>query len=110
MAALNWQWWPWRYSPTLSAVSPADGSSKGGAAVTLMGTDFLAGLTITFGSAAATSATVQSAPQITAIPPAFSTEAVNVTVTNTNGQNANFSSGFTLWRTTDYFCGRSGDW
>src|SRR5208283_2407622 len=82
-------------APTLSSISPASGPDGGGTAVTLTGTGFLAGATVTFGSAAATAVTVVSPTQITATTPAGSAGAINVTVKNTNGQSASLSSGFT---------------
>ena len=81
--------------PTLSTVAPSSGPSTGGTTVTLTGTNFLAGATVSFGTAAATSVTVVSATQITATTPAGSAGAVNVTVTNSNGQNASLASAFT---------------
>ena len=64
--------------------------------MTLAGTGFLARATVIFGSAAATSVTVQSSTLITATTPAASAGAVNVTVTNSNGQSASLSGAFTF--------------
>ena len=68
--------------PTVSSVSPNSGSTAGGTAVTITGTNFAAGATVTFGSAAATNVVVVSGTQITATTPAGSAGAVTVTVTN----------------------------
>ena len=54
----------------------------GGTAVTITGTNFAAGATVTFGGTAATSVVVVSGTQITATTPAGSAGAVTVTVTN----------------------------
>jgi len=81
--------------PTLSGLSPASGPTTGGTAVTLTGTGFASGASVTFGSAAATSVTVTSATQITANAPASSAGAVNVSVTNSRGQSTTLASAFT---------------
>ena len=53
-------------TPTLTAVSPASGPTTGGTTVTLTGTNFAAGATVTVGGTAATSVVVASATSITA--------------------------------------------
>ena len=80
--------------PTVTSVSPNSGSTAGGTAVTITGTDFAAGATVTFGAAAATNVVVVSATQITATTPAGSAGAVTVTVT-VSGQSGSLSTGFT---------------
>ena len=55
--------------PTVSGVSPNSGTTAGGTAVTITGTNFAAGATVTFGSTAATNVVVASATQITATAP-----------------------------------------
>ena len=55
--------------PTVSSVSPNSGSTVGGTAVTITGTNFAAGATVTFGSAAATGVTVVNGTTITATTP-----------------------------------------
>jgi hypothetical protein len=92
--------------PMLSSIFPASWLTAGGTSVTLMGTGFPAGATITFGSAAATSVKVQSSTQIAIITHASAAGAVNVSVTNSNGQSASLGSGFPLCRNNDYF----GEW
>src|SRR5208283_1947970 len=81
--------------PTVSSVSPNSGSTAGGTAVTITGTNFVAGATVTFGSAAATNLVVVSGTQITATTPAGSAGAVAVTVTNSGGQSGSLASAFT---------------
>ena len=68
--------------PTVSSVSPNTGPIAGGTAVTITGTNFAAGATVTFGGTAATNVVVVSGTQITATTPAGSAGAVTVTVTN----------------------------
>ena len=77
--------------PTVSSVSPNSGSTSGGTAVTITGTNFAAGATVTFGGAAATNVVVVNSTTITATTPAGSTGAVTVTVTNPGGQSGSLS-------------------
>jgi hypothetical protein len=73
-------------APTLSAVSPASGSIKGGAAVTVAGTDFANVSGVSFGGVPATSFTVANEGQLTAVaPPVKKAGAVDVTVTTVAG-------------------------
>ena len=81
--------------PTVSSVSPNSGTTAGGTAVTITGTNFAAGATVTFGSTAATNVVVASATQITATVPAGSAGAVTVTITNSNGLSGSLASAFT---------------
>jgi hypothetical protein len=80
--------------PTVSSVSPNSGSTAGGTAVTITGTNFASGATVTFGGAAATNVAVVSSTQITATTPAGSAGAVVVTVT-VSGQSGSLTNGFT---------------
>ena len=80
--------------PTVTGVSPNSGSTAGGTAVTITGTNFSAGATVTFGAAAATNVVVDSGTSITATTPAGSAGAVTVTVT-VSGQSGSLASGFT---------------
>ncbi|HXP11144.1 MAG TPA: IPT/TIG domain-containing protein, partial [Acidobacteriaceae bacterium] len=81
--------------PTVSSVSPNNGSTSGGTAVTITGTNFAAGATVTFGSTAATNVVVVNSTTITATTPAGSTGAVTVTVTNVGSQSGSLTNGFT---------------
>ena len=73
-------------APTISALSPAKGSIKGGAKVVVTGTEFGQVQSVSFGSAAAKSFSVDSEGQITAVAPASKTIAkVPVTVTTAVG-------------------------
>ena len=82
-------------SPTLSGVSPVSGPAAGGTAVTLTGTNFAAGATVTVGGAAATSVVVVSSTRITAVTPAGAAGARDVRVTLSGGQAATLAGGFT---------------
>ncbi|MDX2709645.1 IPT/TIG domain-containing protein [Streptomyces sp. PA03-6a] len=70
--------------PVLVSVSPSGGPASGGTTVVLTGTDLSGASAVRFGSTAATSFTVNSATQITAVAPA-GTGAVAVTVTTPAG-------------------------
>jgi Chitobiase/beta-hexosaminidase C-terminal domain/Bacterial lectin/IPT/TIG domain len=82
-------------SPTVSRVSPRRGTTTGGTAVTITGTNFAAGAAVMFGGAAATSVAVVNNTTITAVTPAGSAGAVTVTVTNPGSQSGSLGSAFT---------------
>ncbi|MFD7506897.1 beta strand repeat-containing protein [Streptomyces sp. NPDC059850] len=71
--------------PTLGDITPASGPVSGGTAVTLTGTNLLGATAVTFGGVPATSFTVVSAIQITAVAPPGTAGAVQVTVTTPGG-------------------------
>jgi len=73
-------------TPAITAVTPSFGSVTGGTTVTIAGTDFTAASAVKFGSTPATSFTVESDTQITAIAPASTTVgSVDVTATTLAG-------------------------
>ena len=82
-------------SPTLTAITPATGSTAGGTAVTLTGTNFAAGATVTINGTAATSVVIVSATSMTAVTPAGAAGARDVRVTLSGGQAATLTGGFT---------------
>lgn len=76
-------------APTLTAISPASGSIKGGTAVTISGTDFASVSGVSFGGVPAASFSVASEGQLTAVSPAVKKAgAVDVTVTTIAGTTA----------------------
>jgi hypothetical protein len=81
--------------PTVSTVAPGSGTTLGGTAVTLTGTNFVTGATVKFGGIAASSVAVVSSTSLTARTPAHAAGAVNVVVTNPDGQSGTLASGFT---------------
>ncbi len=81
--------------PTVTSVSPNTGPAAGGTTVTITGTNFVAGATVTFGGTAATNVVVASATQITATTPAGSAGAVAVTVTNPGAQSGSLANAYT---------------
>lgn len=80
--------------PTLVSLSPISGTTAGGTTVTLEGTGFLTGATVLFGTDAATSVTVVSPTQLTAVTPARAVGVVSVTVRNTDNQSAELPRAF----------------
>jgi hypothetical protein len=70
------------------------GPAAGGTPITISGTGFQAGATVTIGGAPATSVNVVSATQITAMTPPGTSGAATVEVTNPNGQVGSLSGGF----------------
>jgi hypothetical protein len=77
---------------TTSGVTPISGSTAGGTAVTITGTGFAAGVTVTFGGAAATDVAVTSSTTMTASTPTHGSGPV--TVTNPGGANGSLTNGF----------------
>ena len=68
--------------PTVSAVLPGAGVLSGGNIVTVVGTGFVAGATVSFGTTAATNVSVASATTLTATAPAATdVSTIDVTVT-----------------------------
>lgn len=81
--------------PTIASACPGSGSTGGGTPVTIQGTGFMTGATVTFGGTSATSVVVSSAGTITAVAPAHAEGAVNVVVTNPDAQSVTLTNGFT---------------
>jgi hypothetical protein len=76
-------------------IVPASGDPAGGAAVTITGTDFLAGATVTIGGVAATSVDVGSFNSLTANAPALAPGSLNdVVVTDPDGASGTLEAGY----------------
>ncbi|HEX7774368.1 MAG TPA: Ig-like domain-containing protein, partial [Pyrinomonadaceae bacterium] len=88
-------------SPTLSSVSPTSGPISGGTVLTLTGSQFVAGATVTVGGVAATSVNVTSSTSITATAPAHTAGVVSVVVTNPDGGNATLNNAYTYTLPSD---------
>jgi len=82
-------------APTISGLLPTSGPAAGGTLVTITGTNFLAGATVSFGGVAAASVMVASSTQIGAVTPPHAAGVVDVWVTNLDSQLATLASGFT---------------
>ncbi|HET9551326.1 MAG TPA: IPT/TIG domain-containing protein [Anaeromyxobacteraceae bacterium] len=79
--------------PQLTGIKPGFGDPAGGTAITLTGTGFAPGVTVTFGGAAATVGAV-TATSIAVTTPAHAAGAADVTVTNPDGKSATRAAGF----------------
>lgn len=82
-------------APTVTSIAPPTGPSTGGTAVTITGTDFVAGATVTIGGAAATGVNVVNSTQITATTGAATAGPAIVVVTNADSQSGTLAGGFT---------------
>ncbi|HOU54567.1 MAG TPA: IPT/TIG domain-containing protein [Myxococcota bacterium] len=71
--------------PTITEVTPPQGPLAGGTLVTLTGTDFREGCTVTFGGVAATTVTWASATEVTAVTPPHAAGSVEVRLANPDG-------------------------
>jgi len=80
--------------PVLAAVSPPGGSMVGGTFITLTGTNLLGTTSVTVGGAMATDVQVVSSTTVTAVTPAGTAGASDVTVTTRSGA-ATLDGGFT---------------
>ena len=81
-------------SPTLASINPNNGPTSGGTNVTLIGSNFMPGATVTIGSRQATMLAVTST-QIMATTQPSEPGAVNVVVTNPDGQTSVIANAFT---------------
>lgn len=79
-------------APSIKNAAPGAGSS--GTTVTLQGTGFAPGASVTFGGVAATNVTVSSSTKLTAVAPAHAAGQVDVVLTNPNGRSATLTNGF----------------
>ena len=81
-------------APKVSSVSPAEGSTAGGTAIVLKGTDFVAGAKVSLAGGEATSVVVVSATEITAKTPAGAAGKDEVVVVDADGTSS-AGAGFT---------------
>jgi hypothetical protein len=81
---------------TVTGVTPSAGKSTGGKSVTVSGTGFQSGATVTFGGAAATNVVVVNATTITAKTPAHAPGPVSVTVTNPDTSSGTRTNAYTF--------------
>jgi hypothetical protein len=87
-------------APTVTAITPTSGTTAGGTAVTITGTGFLSGATVSLGGTAATGVTVVSSTSITATTAAHAAGAVSVVVTNSDAQSGTLPNGYTYTTST----------
>ncbi|MDX6373283.1 MAG: hypothetical protein QOD98_2271, partial [Nocardioidaceae bacterium] len=81
-------------APTLTSLSPSEGPTTGGQTVTLTGTNFRAGMQVTFGGAAASGLNIISTTQATVVTPVRGAGAVDVVV-STPGGTGTLNNGYT---------------
>lgn len=83
-------------APNVTKIEPATGPTTGGTAVTITGTNFLVGASVTIGGAAATDVQVVNKTSMTAKTGAVSTAGVgDVVVTNPDAKSGTLAGGFT---------------
>jgi hypothetical protein len=87
-------------APTVASITPNTGTTAGGNSVTITGTGFVAGATVSLGGTAATAVNVVSNTSITAAVPAHAAGAVNVVVTNSDAQSGTLTNGYTYTTST----------
>jgi IPT/TIG domain len=88
-------------APTVLGVSPSSGPTAGGTPVTITGTGFLSGATVSFGGSAATSVVIVSSTVITCLTPAHAAGPVTVSVTDANGTGS-LADGFTYIASSNF--------
>jgi len=81
-------------TPTVTSVSPNSGPTTGGTTMTITGTGFVSGATVTVGGSFCASVVVVSATSITCVTPAGSFGAKNVVVTNADTGTVTSSASF----------------
>lgn len=83
--------------PTITSVSPQSGPTAGGTTITIVGANFVQGVTVLVGDNAATNVLLPTADgtQITCVTPPGAADTFDVVVTNLNGQSATKSGAFT---------------
>lgn len=81
-------------APTITSISPATGAAAGGDTVTITGTNFTTGTTVTFGGTAGTSVAIENDETLTCVTPAKAAGVYDVVVT-TAGGTATEVGGFT---------------
>ncbi|MBC7428950.1 MAG: IPT/TIG domain-containing protein, partial [Bacteriovorax sp.] len=84
-----------RAAPTVSSVSANAGALGGGTSVTITGSGFYTGASITFGGSACTAVTTINPTTITCTTPAHAAGAVTVTVTNADTQTGSAAAAYT---------------
>ncbi|MGA9966389.1 MAG: galactose oxidase-like domain-containing protein [Terriglobales bacterium] len=81
--------------PVATSVNQSSGPTNGGTSVTVSGSNFLPGASVTFGGVMATNVQVTSSTTITLNTPASAAGPVNVVVTNPDYQQSTLQGGYT---------------
>jgi hypothetical protein len=82
-------------NPVVSSINPTSGVTNGGTSVTVTGSRFVNGATLTLGGVAATGVQVNSATSIVGTTAARTAGQVDVVVRNPNGESGTLTGGFT---------------
>lgn len=85
-------------SPAITSVSPTTGTTTGGTSITVTGTGFVVGASVTVGGSACTSVDVVSATSITCVTPAGAVGEKDVVVTNADTGTVTSTGSFTYTR------------
>jgi len=80
-------------APTVSSVSPSTSPTSGGGSITVTGTGFIAGASVSIGGAPCTSPAVVSGTTLTCVVPPGSAGPQDVSVTNPDSQTATLPNG-----------------
>jgi len=85
--------------PTFTSITPNEGPTAGGQAVDIIGTNFVDGgsFGVTIGGNPATSVVRVSSTEITAVTPAHAAGAVDVVITNNDGQYVTETNAYTYY-------------
>ena len=83
-------------TPSITSITPPTDFTNGGTAITIAGTNFEAGATVTFDGIPASNVIVVSGSQITAVTPAHSVGTATVVVKNTDGGNNSSTFNYSL--------------
>ena len=78
----------------VTSVQPAQGSTLGGTALTLSGTGFLSGASVTFDGQPAPGAVLNADGTLTAVAPAHADGTATIAVTNPDGRTASLPGGY----------------
>jgi hypothetical protein len=90
----------------VTSIHPVSGSTSGGTSVTIVGSGFVSGATVTIGGVAATGVVVSGSTSLTAVTGAHATGLADVTVTIPGPSSATLAQGFFYappTTTTDFF-------
>jgi hypothetical protein len=82
-------------APSVSGITPNSGTTAGGTSVTISGSGFVSGATVSIGSTTATNIVVVNGSTITATTPAHAAGTMNVVVQNSDGQSGTLVNGYT---------------
>ena len=82
-------------APTASQLSPSTGPTAGGTTVTVLGSNFQSGASVTFGGVASPTVNVIGGSALTAVTPSMPAGALDVVVTNPDGQSSTLPQSFT---------------